>query len=78
MRSPDEEREAADQILLAAKRISYKPGDQILRRGCTARNLYHLVYGSVACITANGQVRAAEGTLLALFTLLAEMACLTG
>jgi CRP-like cAMP-binding protein len=52
----DDQQEAADQILLAAKRITYRPGDQILRRGCTARNLYHLVHGSAACVTASGQV----------------------
>ena len=28
------------------------------RRGSTARNLYHLVLGTAACIAANGQVRA--------------------
>ena len=56
---PDEELEAAEQILLAAKRITYAPGDQILQRGCTKRNLYHLVYGSAACITASGQVENA-------------------
>ena len=56
MRLSGEEREAADQILRAAKLIAYRPGDEILQRGSTARNLFHLVCGTAACVAANGQV----------------------
>ena len=34
----------------------FRPADEILRRGSTARNLYHLLLGTTACVAANGQV----------------------
>jgi hypothetical protein len=36
--------------------VLWRDGGQILRRGCTARNLYHVVDGSVACIAESGKV----------------------
>jgi CRP-like cAMP-binding protein len=52
----DDEREAVKQIFMQAKTCSYKAGDEILRRGCMDRRLYHIVKGTTACLSLAGQV----------------------
>jgi CRP-like cAMP-binding protein len=52
----EDEREAVKQIFMQAKTCSYKAGDEILRRGCMDRRLYHIVKGTTACVSQAGQV----------------------
>lgn len=58
----DAEREAVKQIFMQAKSCTYKPGDEILRRGCVDRKLYHIVKGTTACVSAAGQVMVRLGS----------------
>ncbi len=53
--------EAVDHILSHAKSCSYRPGDEILRRGCTERRLFHITAGTAVCTSENGQVTARMG-----------------
>lgn len=53
--------DAMEHILAHAKACSYRRGDEILRRGCTQRRLFHITSGTAACTSANGQVTARMG-----------------
>ena len=53
--------EGIEQILAHAKSCTYRPGDEILRRGCTERKRYHITAGIAACTSSNGQVTARMG-----------------
>jgi hypothetical protein len=53
--------EAVEHILSHAKCCSYRPGDDIMRRGCTERRLFHITAGTAVCTSSNGQVTARMG-----------------
>ena len=57
----NEELEAVKQIFMQAKTCSYKPGEEILRRGSVDRKLFHIVRGTTACVSGTGQVMVRLG-----------------
>ena len=57
----DDALEAIENILAHAKSCSFRPGDEIIRRGSTARFLYHITGGTAACTSTTGQVTARMG-----------------
>lgn len=57
----DEAQEAIHRIFLHAKSCTYSHGEEILRRGCTERRLYHIVSGTATITSDSGQVTARLG-----------------
>ena len=56
-----ESKEAISQIFLHAKNYTYNHGDEVVRRGCVERKLFHIVSGTAALTCDAGQVTAKLG-----------------